>query len=344
MDKLFYINGSRDKTIDVLRAIAFILIILVHINPPNWINQFAHFNVPVMVFVAGLCTSLDNKKGYWGFVWHRLKRILIPMYLFILPCYIIPLLIADHFGVIDTGLTLKGILGCFVFWREGMGYIWIFKVFALMAFVTPLAVYINKNIKSEFLYLVILIAIVLCQHGVLYIVALLNPSSPGFAFFIENYISYIFGYLPFLMLGIRLKGIDRQSRANNFWIVTAVVALLLGAISYVLIYGTTIDLSGLKYPPQHFYIVYGAVASILLYSSLSLLRTLSKCNMVVFIGQNTNWIYLWHFPFVPICLLFISSWIIRFLVVFSIAITIYSIQYRIVTRTKSSFLKKYFIG
>ena len=344
MVKLFHINENRDKTIDVLRAIAFILIILVHVDTPNWINQFAHFNVPVMVFVAGLCSSLNYKKGYWDFVWHRLKRILIPMYLFILPCYLIPLLIADHYGVIETGLNIKSILGCFVFYKESMGYIWIFKVFALMAFVTPLAVYISKNIKSEFLYLVILIAIILFHHGFLYLVALLYPSSPGMAFFLDNYISYIFGYLPFLMLGIRFKGIGRHSRAYNLWMATAVVTLLLGAILYVLIYGTTIDLSGFKYPPQHFYIIYGAVASILLYSSMNLLRVLSKCNIVIFIGQNTNWIYLWHIPFVPICLLLINSWRIRFLVVFFLAITIYSLQYRIVARTNSSFFKRYFIG
>lgn len=344
MNKIFHINESRDKTIDVLRSIAFVLIILVHVDPPNWIGQFAHFNVPVMVFVAGLCTSLNNKKGYWDFLWHRLKRILIPMYLFILPCYLIPLLIADHFGVIDTGLTAKGILGCFIFYKEGMGYIWIFKVFALMAFVTPLAVFINKKIKSEFIYLGIIIAIALLQHGILYIVALLYPKSSGLAFFVENYISYIFGYLPFLMLGIRLKGIERHSSKYSFWLVTAFVALLIGAVSYALIYGVSFDLSGFKYPPQHFYIVYGFVASILLYSCTRLLRGLSKSNMVVFIGQNTNWIYLWHFPFVPICLLLITSWIIRFLVVFLFAITIYSLQYRIVTRTNFSFFKKYFIG
>jgi hypothetical protein len=266
------------------------------------------------------------------------------MYLFILPCYLIPLLIADHFGVVDTGLTAKGILGCFVFYKEGMGYIWIFKVFALMAFVTPLAVYINKNIKSEFLYLVILIAIALVQHGILYLEAILKPYSPEMAFFIENYISYVFGYLPFLMLGIRFKGIERHSREWNFWLVTALAALIIGAVSYVLIYGVSIDLSGYKYPPQHFYIVYGAVASIFLYNCTRLLQNLSKRDMVVFIGQNTNWIYLWHIPFVPICLLFINSWIIRFLVVSLLAITIYSLQYKIVTKANSSFLRRYFVG
>ena len=148
---IFQINESRNKSIDILRSIAFVLIILVHIDPPNWIGQFAHFNVPVMVFVAGLCTSMSNKKGYWEFVWHRIKRILIPMYIFILPCYILPLLIADHYGIMDTGLNIKNTLGCFFFYREGMGYIWIFKVFALMAFVTPFAAFVNKNVKSFFL-------------------------------------------------------------------------------------------------------------------------------------------------------------------------------------------------
>lgn len=53
MDKLFHINESRDITIDVLRSIAFILIILVHIDPPNWIGQFAHFNVPIcLLFIS----------------------------------------------------------------------------------------------------------------------------------------------------------------------------------------------------------------------------------------------------------------------------------------------------
>ena len=78
-------QAGRNVHIDVLRFIGISCIILAHVAAPNWIYQWRTFDVPLMVFVSGLVlankTRIDSVVKYWI---KRSKRLLIPVYLFLL--------------------------------------------------------------------------------------------------------------------------------------------------------------------------------------------------------------------------------------------------------------------
>lgn len=73
---------QRDLYIDFLRFIGISLIILAHVEAPSGITQFRSFDVPLMVFVSGLSFSTKGG-GFWKYVWKRVKRLCIPVYLFL---------------------------------------------------------------------------------------------------------------------------------------------------------------------------------------------------------------------------------------------------------------------
>jgi fucose 4-O-acetylase-like acetyltransferase len=54
---------SRDIEVDVLRSIGILLIILAHIKAPLMPTVIRCFDVPLMVFVSGLCYSGKTLRG-----------------------------------------------------------------------------------------------------------------------------------------------------------------------------------------------------------------------------------------------------------------------------------------
>lgn len=57
-------NLERDKSIDVLRAIALTGMIIIHISPTiGWISEIRSFDVPLMVFLSGVSYTLSSGGG-----------------------------------------------------------------------------------------------------------------------------------------------------------------------------------------------------------------------------------------------------------------------------------------
>lgn len=337
-----FVIANRDKSIDAYRFIAFICVILVHINPPNIVMQVTYFNVPAMVFVSGLCSTRSYDCSYWDFVWHRIKRILIPMYIFILPGYLLPLFIAQHFEMIRAGLNIENILGSFFFWKSGMGYIWIFKVFILLAIVTLAIIRLNNKIKSNVVFVGIVAMSIIVQHILIYITDCLPINT--FEYDVMSiYILYIVGYAPFLMIGIRMNTWWRNIKPLKFIISTSIL-MIVGLYFYITFVGLPIDLSGYKYPPSSYYYVYGGAMSLLLWQCKKILYMVSKINLFVFIGQNTNWSYLWHIPVVTILNIVCPNYVLfKFIVLITITTTILYIQHLVIAKKDNSIIK-YFKG
>ena len=333
---------KRDFSIDAYRFVAFFWVIMVHVYPPNVLIQIAYFNVPAMVFISGLFSAKPFSGSFWDYMWHRAKRILIPMYIFILPGYLFPLYFAQYIGIVNAGLTLENILGCFVFYKPGMGYIWIFKVFLFLTFITPFILKLNDCIKSSFGWLIVVLCVILVQQ--LLIVLKNNlPNDSLIYTFVDTYVLYLVGYAPFLMLGIRMKTHWYRTR-NIKIIIPSLILLILGAIAFIISEGLPFDLSSFKYPPSSYYYIYGIGCSLLIWSCKPIINFISKLRIAVFVGQNTNWIYLWHMPIVLLCNTFISNWLIKLVIVITIPVIIMILQTNMVGYSKNEFLKRYFVG
>lgn len=126
---------QRDLYIDFLRFIGISLIILAHVEAPSGITQFRSFDVPLMVFVSGLSFSTKGG-GFWKYVWKRVKRLCIPVYLFLTILFT---------AVIGAGIVgLKNpwgwdqIAGTYLLLNEpNIGYVWIIRVFLMMSIIAP---------------------------------------------------------------------------------------------------------------------------------------------------------------------------------------------------------------
>lgn len=73
---------ERDNSIDILRAVCMILIILAHVNAPYTLSQLRSFDVPLIVLISGFCYSA-KLKSYGQYVITRFKRLYSPTFKFL---------------------------------------------------------------------------------------------------------------------------------------------------------------------------------------------------------------------------------------------------------------------
>lgn len=65
--------------------------------------------------------------------------------------------------------------------------------------------------------------------------------------------------------------------------------------------------------------------------------------MALFVGQNTIWIYLWHIPLIQLTGLMDIHWLIRFILVYMMAVSICFIQVVIVDKLQDKYKKNTYL-
>ncbi|MBP3536113.1 MAG: acyltransferase family protein [Muribaculaceae bacterium] len=137
---------KRDNSIDILRAISMILIVLAHVNAPYVITQLRSFDVPLIVMVSGFCYT-GCKKGYGQYVIKRLKRIYYPVFKFLL-IFLGPFIALKLLGY-NIPWNWNQIFGSFLLLDEpSIGFVWIMRVFLLMALIAPVTSLIVRKFKQ----------------------------------------------------------------------------------------------------------------------------------------------------------------------------------------------------
>ncbi len=328
---------ERDHSIDILRFFGISLIILAHTDCPFVIKQLRMFDVPLMVFISGLSYSGKIIESVKGFYCKRIKRLLIPVWAFI-PIYMIPLAIMQWLGVMRTGFTWQGFLGSFVFYGEGMGYIWIYKVFLIIMLCTPFLIKIDSVIRNDILYIAVLFFFIFIQQILIFIYFRFDHFV--FRDILGTYGLYVFGYVPLFMLGLRIRCSKRKRLA--FFLSVLLIVFLLTATLYYKKEGLPFQLTSYKYPPQFYFIIYGCTISVILWCLKGILTPVFDNKLFVYIGRNSDWVYLWHAFFVLYVRTFVHSWVIQYLLIYVLGVGVCVLQKMIVTRINSSFLKKYF--
>lgn len=152
------IQTVRDDSIDILRFIGLSMIILVHCNAPKWLGQIRCFDVPLMFFVSGLACSGKSIDNYTSYILKRAKRLLVPTWSFLTVFF---LFLSGVLYFFHKGLpSIEYIVESFMM-TGGVGYVWIMRLFLLVAMVTPILIRINSTIKSN----LVLITLLLCMWG-----------------------------------------------------------------------------------------------------------------------------------------------------------------------------------
>lgn len=307
---------TRDTRIDLLRCIGVALVILCHAGPGSTISAWRSFDVPLLVMISGASFALSYRgNDYLLYIFKRFKRLVLPVWVF-LTVYI-P---AENLMRLALGRKLIGwgeILSSYAL-IEGISYVWIFRVYFLMACISPLLLGAYKRLGTGKFLLAMLAVYPLYELFVSYITA----QGTVLAEAVELTIIYALGYGFICGVGIVLRDTSRAQRAC----ICAVCAGLVAAM----LYRDGISVSSIvKFPPRTLYIAGGLLVSIPLWQlfGLTAFDAVKNCRAVRWISENSMWLYLWHIvpvrmacsggiPFLD------GSWVVRYIFILAVAFSL----------------------
>lgn len=286
---------KRDVKFDGLRVIGLLAIILAHVNPPTLLFQLRNFDVPLMVLVSGAVYGLSSgaKKKYLSYIWGRILRLLLPTWVFLCVFF----LVQAVFGIFYSPPTILSSL--FLLNDNGIGYVWIIRIFILVAVISPFFVYLSQKIRQKGLYLVALL-LLYALYTVLNHIYLGYPGVHAFAFgdfFVQNILFYL---MPFgVIAGLGLYLLSASKRAIFFLFLLSGGVFSLFAAKQFLFVHHFVQTQVYKYPPGIYYLSFALAVSLLLYlvSYTGLFQKLFKTSLLQFIASSTLWIYLWQIFF-----------------------------------------------
>ncbi len=328
----------RSEKIDLLRFIGLAMIVLAHIDPPFFIFQLRNFDVPLMLLVSGISFGLAYKQeNYFSYVWKRIKRLVFPVWIF-LSFYFSLMLVTGHPVLLPNAETIYNSY----LLLSGIGYVWIIRVFLLVALIAPLIWKLHSKTFSTPKYFSILIGIyILYEFMFVQITPYLN-SLLGKIF--AEQVLQIIPYAFLFALGLRLPSLTNKqviSLCCFALIMFIIIALYLNHGA-----GKFIPTQEFKYPPRIYYLSYALFVSILLWlSSDKILVKIKKLRLIkplLFIAQNSIWIYLWHILFLSI---FHTPFYIKYFLVFGSAswlvfMQVYFVRQLVMPRLKNASFRK----
>jgi fucose 4-O-acetylase-like acetyltransferase len=307
----------RDKQIDLLRFVGLSFLILGHVEPPGWIFQLRNFNVPLLVMASAMIVAkVTLKDTYLNYIWKRIKRLAFPAWIF-LTFYFLFLWLT---GIAPKNLTAQHIWDNYTFSNAG-GFMWIIRIFLLVALVAPLIYQINQKVRSNTSYLRLLGLAYIVYEGLIYLLDLCPEGL--WTDFTVSFIGYTLGYGLVFALGLRLARLT----AKEMWTIGGLSFCIFGVLmtAYYLTEGRLVQTQEHKYPPSAYYLSYALAASFATWGCAKYVCDfLSKYSWlergVMFIAQNTLWIYLWHTIFIYITYRMPGyNFLTKYLVVYSLS-------------------------
>jgi len=314
-----------------MRFIGLIIIILAHTRPPSLIFNLRNFDVPLMVLISGASfkLSFNEKESYIFYIWKRINRLIFPVWIFLTFYFI-----ATYFYK-SSSLNLLKIVESY-FLVGGIGYVWIFRVFILVALVAPFIHTLDKKFKSDSNYLLLLLGIYLFYELIrFYTLSYFSQNTT--LKIIKSIIFYIVPYSIIFAFGNRIFKLDTKKIVYIIYLLF-LIFLSIGFFIYIN-EGHFVPTQRFKYPPSIYYSSYALAITLLLwiYSDniwKKVEGTIFCKKIILFIAQNSLWIYLWHIPFVKIFNFIEINYIIKYVLIIIISSTIVFLQVYIVKNQK----------
>lgn len=314
---------TRNDSIDCMRFIGLSLIILAHINPPYILFNLRCFDVPMMLFISGLVYSGRKIDLSLSFFIKRALRLVVPVYIF-LTVYFLLAMVLKFFAGIDFGITYTHIIGSYALFN-GIGYVWIIRVFLLIALLTPLLMRIEQYLRSDWALVLFMVAL-----------SLMLTASVQFGFamnnvFVKEYLYYAIGYSVPFIAGLRVMHINKTRFKSFSYIIASIMLLLCGIRT---IYGGgVLNIQGSKYPPQAYFLFFGVLMSLLCYAVCFYMKLGNGIyRLFRFIGMNTIWIYLYHIPFIQLTGKMSMHWSLRYIIVYAFSVVMCYVQICLVNK------------
>ncbi|MEH2104737.1 acyltransferase [Nostoc sp.] len=338
---------TRDIRFDILKTLGIFSIILAHIIPQNIFFNIRNFDVPLMVIVSGslfYCSSYKKNYSLLTYLHRRIPRLIAPVWLF-LSFYFISISVVSYLLGKDYPFLLKKhIINSFLL-LDGIGYVWVIRVFILMAIISTIIMNLYKSCRSKNHFFTVLLFIYICYEILLKIATTINlVNIPFLSSLINNYVFYTISYGCLFGLGIALPTMKRKSILVVAGVFLTVFLLVAGYLSYT--QGVIPSMQNFKYPPRIYYLSYGIFMSMLTFSVVDILCKKYNLNnqenpivkAIVFISTSTLWIYLWHILFLYLkqSLVQIKPDIATNYIIFFLLITILSVTATYIQKTSIS--------
>lgn len=303
---------KRDAYIDFLRALGLILLIGVHVAAPDWYVSVRAFDVPLMVFVSAMCYN-SLRGGVITYVIKRFKRIYIPVAVFLTLFFAAEIALYLLVGKPKISLSVVGGSYLLLNWPS-IGYVWIMRVFLMIALIMPLLHRCLKGVPFAWLCL-IFFGVIICQHYVVLMVESIENNIVRFVF--DETLLYVIGYSAIAVVGFRVKEFTRK----QLFLFT--IVCLIAVVIFVASNDWLFNTQAYKYPPQSLYIIYGMFACLALMCLKPVLKRYVDFKFFNYLSENSMWIYLWHI--IPVYAItpwmnVPNMWLVRYCAVFAAAL------------------------
>lgn len=243
-------------------------------------------------------------------MYKRFQRLILPTWIFLLIYHSIDIIVSlitktHSVNIIGVGKTAFLNFTFMTGW-----YVWIMRLFFIVALCAPLVSRFTKSLKLTSVF--IIVVLVLNEFLVLWI----GEDCPQ-----NDWKVILEMNIPYLVVFCIGSYINKMSRSS---VAAMMIISMLAFTTLALITkkdtGELQSLAVYKYPPQAYYMTYGISMALLLWlirgRIVLLFDKIKILGAVEFIGSHTMWIYFWHIFILVYVAEFITIAAIRFLVVF----------------------------
>lgn len=255
-------SGKRDKTIDRLRGLAMLWVIFVHVlywgdffdnSIINFLKSFCLFEMPLFFFVTGASNSFSRSSGYFRFVFRRLKRILIPYWVFAVIAAAVSIV-----NIRNEGIDFRTVLRILGSWlipfdkqiSKGVitAALWFLPVYLCVILLLPLLIRLKKRPEAAvFIFVFFALFAAACQ------------IKSGL---IRNTVFYSFwAYIGLFYSEIKIWLKSGKSRKILFTAAASGTAI----ITVLGVTGFSVDMQRNKFPPTLIFSIFSFVTMSLIF-------------------------------------------------------------------------------
>lgn len=213
------VKKEKNTSIQIIRILSMLLIILTHVVSESGIGivknsaQFFNVGVWIFLFISGYLYGKKEKIEIKRFYIGRLKKVFLPMYLFMICLYIITYIVK---GNIDIKYALIYLFDLqYIFGgMNGATHLWFLTSIGICYLITPfLAMYKEKMLKHK---LIIIIAVFLIGIALGFLNEIASLCVLYFSIYLIGYLNAskeklnIFVCIGMVIVGIGLRLIGRK--------------------------------------------------------------------------------------------------------------------------------------
>lgn len=286
------IKKKRNVNLDLIRFTGVLIIMIAHSSPPSWLFQLRNFGTPLLILGSALTYSFiyqhrSMNKGL--FLKKRLKRLIFPLWVF-LTFFFLFFWIASFVVKKDFPFSAMDLFNSYNLY-DGIGFVWIFKVYIILAMITPLGLQIsNSPISNKKYFTSIIVAYIIYELG-MYL--FFNSIPLRIKDVVIQYFLVIIPYSALYFYGLRLHQLSNKSLFAI--IISSLFVFVILAITKFLTFGKPVPTQMYKYPPTIYYLSYAFFCINLIYFVVSRYFKINKTKkFIIWLSANSLWIYLWH--------------------------------------------------